>query len=279
MKIAAHVLVKNEYMFIWYAVQSVAPYVDHILLWDTGSTDGTLEIINELKNDPIIGKKISFESHPEEFNEELIRQQMLDKTNADWFIVVDGDEIWWNDSIKQVTETIRLKGKTIESIVVPTINAVGDMYHYQEERAGNYTLAGRTGHYAIRAINKSIPGLHSYGRHGIWGWVDDTKKPIQDRNQDTILFLNAPYLHTTFLSRAHSRAHDNTVVKRSFKRKYEIGIEFHLDFYYPEALFKPRPSIVPSIWSVMTPQFKRRAAFLTPLKKVKRRILPRKVGY
>ena len=45
MKIWAHTLVMNEDRFIWYAVMSVIDYVDKILIFDTGSTDGTVRII------------------------------------------------------------------------------------------------------------------------------------------------------------------------------------------------------------------------------------------
>ena len=36
--LTAHIMVRNE-PFVWYAVRSVYPYVDKILLWDTGSDD------------------------------------------------------------------------------------------------------------------------------------------------------------------------------------------------------------------------------------------------
>lgn len=277
--ITAHVLVKNEYKYIWYSVMSVLPHVDKMILWDTGSTDGTQEIIKEIQQTKSAQGKLSVEIHNEPFDEEKIRQGMLEKTDSGWFIVVDGDEIWWDSSISLVCKTIREKGNTIESIVVPTINVVGDIFHYQEEKAGNYHLAGKVGHYAIRAINTSIPGLHSFGRHGIWGWVDGDNNPIQNRAADKIVFLNAPYLHMTYLPRASSRLKDTLVEKRSFKRKYEIGIEFPSDYYYPEIFFRPRPPIIQSIWQKAPLSFKARASIETPLRKVKRRVFPKKVGY
>lgn len=280
MEITAHILVKNEYRFIWYSVMSVLPFVDKVMIWDTGSTDGTIEIINEILLLPESKGKVTFvKRNTPIFDEELIRQEMLDQTTTDWFLVVDGDEIWWNDSIKTVVRFIKEKGRKYDSIVIPTINVIGDMYHYQEEAAGNYTLAGRTGHLAIRAISRAIPGLRSLGRHGIWGWVDENETQIQDRDQSRIHFIDAPYLHTTFLPRGANRNFDSDVLKRSFKRKYEIGIEFPSDYYYPEVFFRPRPGIVPNVWEKMTSDFKMRAQIETPLKKIKRRALPKKIGY
>ena len=49
MTIYAHTLVKNEARWLWFSVTSVINYIDKLLLWDTGSTDGTLEVVEELK--------------------------------------------------------------------------------------------------------------------------------------------------------------------------------------------------------------------------------------
>ena len=49
----ANCLIKNEERWVWYALQSVLPYVDKILVWDTGSTDNTVEIIKTIKSNKI----------------------------------------------------------------------------------------------------------------------------------------------------------------------------------------------------------------------------------
>ncbi len=279
MTITAHCLVKNEAKFIWYSVMSIINHVDKVLLWDTGSTDGTQDIVHEIEK---FGKnKVEFREYgsvtPETFT--IVRQEMLDATKTDWFIVVDGDEIWWEDSIKEVIKVISDKGKVIESIVVPTVNLVGDIFHYQEEAAGNYELAGKRGHLNLRGVNRKIPGLHSFGPHGTWGWVDAQNKMIQDRSQDKIIFVDAPYLHATHLGRAKDRAKEKDVPKREIKRKYELGVSFPLDFYYPEVFFRPRPKIVFSVWEKMDKTFSSRALLATPLRKIKRKVLPKRVGY
>lgn len=275
--ITAHTLVKNEERFVWYSVMSVIEHVDKVLLWDTGSTDGTLKIIKEIKDlrKDKVDLKLIGEVTPEEFTE--IRQKMLDQTKTDWFIVLDGDEIWWEESIRKVVDVI--KGKTRESIVVPMIYLVGDIFHHQEEAAGKYNLAGKKGHLSLRAVNRKIPGLSSSKPHGTWGWVDKDGKMIQYRDPKKILFIDAPYLHTTHLPRASEKAYEYEVPKRAKKLKYELGIPFPRGFYYPEVFFRPRPDVVPSPWGKMDLSFLLRAAIETPLKKLKRRIMPAKVGY
>jgi glycosyltransferase involved in cell wall biosynthesis len=276
--IGAHVLVKNEARWLWYSVSSVIDHINKVLLWDTGSTDGTLEIIEGLirrypgKVDFKQCGKVTLETFTE------ARQEMLRVTKADWFVVLDADEIWWDDSIKKVVDVIQKKGKEIESIVVPNILPVGDIFHRQEEAAGRYKIAGRVGHFNLRAVNVKIPGLRVSGSYGRDGWVDGDNKMIQDRDPKKIAFVEAPYLHVTYLPRT-LRGKDSDVIKREMKLKHEIGRDFPYDFYYPEVFFRPRPKIVESPWKVMDTKFKLQSFIETPLRKIKRRIWWGKPGY
>lgn len=274
MNIVAHVLVKNEARFIWYSVMSVIDYVDKILLWDDGSTDETEEVVKTILNTNLGKRKIDFLElrNKQDFREDNIRQKMLDQTSGDWILMVDGDEIWWQDSIINLTSKIRKFGNNTESIVVPTINLVGDMFHYQEAVAGKFILAGKKGHLNLRAVSSKIPGLRSFGRDWNWGWVDEKGTYVQNRNTKKIKFINSPYLHVSHLQRAGCKSKDTEVFRRNFKTKYEIGINFPYDFYYPEVFFKPRPSVVPSPWKTMSLGYKLNAYWQTPLKKIKRKL-------
>lgn len=270
----AHTLVRNEERFVWFAVMSVIEYVEKILIWDTGSNDKTVKIIKEIKRK--YPKKVNFkevgEVTPKRFTQ--VRQEMLEATLSDWFIVVDGDEIWWEDSIRKIVEVIKKKGDKIESIVVPVYNLVGDIYHYQEKAAGKYQLAGKRGHLSLRAVNRKIPGLRADKPHGTFGWIDNQGRMIQDRNIGKIEYINsAPILHATYLPRSSERRYDLDVPKRAKKLKYEVGKSFSLDFYYPEVLFRPKPNFVLSPWRRMSRGYLVRAVLETPLRKLKRRIL------
>ena len=274
MEVWAHTLIKNEAKWLWYSVSSVVDHVDKILLWDTGSVDGSIEIERALERE-YPGKVILKQREQEtasDFTE--VRQEMLDETKSDWFLMLDADEIWWEESVKKIISEIKNNGQNMESIVVPTVNLVGDIFHFQEKAAGKYKFGDRVGHYNLRAVNRGINGLHSQGIHGVWGWADIDNKMIQDRN--TYKYIDAPYLHATNLKRSDS---DSNVIKRKNKYRFELGESFSSDFYYPEVFFKDRPDNIESPWGTMPASFKFRAFFETPLRKLKRRVWTGKAGY
>lgn len=275
-----HMLVKNEERYLWYAVMSVIDYVDKVLLWDTGSGDKTLKIIDGIKK--VKGEKIDFKEIGGVTSEEFtkIRQQMLDLTKSDWFLIVDGDEVWWEESIKQVINAIEEEGDSLETIVSPYFNIVGDIYHYQEKSAGRYQIDERFGHINIRVMNRNIPGLHFEKPHGQQGLYDQDGTLIQERPKKFRKFIDAPYLHFTNMVRSSSYKEDTKVPKRSLKFKHEIGISFPKDFKYPEVFYQERPKIIPSPWGKMSTNYFLKALVLTQAKKLKRRFWHnQKVGY
>lgn len=265
-RIWAQMLVKNEDRFIWYAVMSIINHVDKILLWDNGSIDQTVPIILEIMEKPKFKSKIRFRKVPYsgKFEEEKIRQQMLDQTESDWFLIIDGDEIWSDRSVLRVKREIDQNGDSIEGIFVPTVNLIGDLYHSQESTAGHYSYYGHTGHLKLCWFNRRIPGLRSKGKGWDWGWVDREGNNVAQRGVDRIVFVDAPYLHATHLRRS-------SIVKNN-KFKFELGDRLSKDFKYPAAFFAQVPELVPSVWEHRSWWYTVRAALETGPKKIKRRL-------
>lgn len=281
MKIWSHTLVKNEERYLWFAVNSVTKYMDKMMIWDTGSSDATVAIIKELQK--VYPNKIEFKEVGEVNIDEFakVRQKMLDETKSDWVFILDGDEVWWDESIRELTEMIDSKGENLDSIVNKYVNVIGDIYHYQEERAGQYKIDKVKGHITIRAMNMRIEGLHAENPHGKQGYFDKGNTTVQNLDSKRRTFLKPlGYMHFTHLIRSDTRADDLKVPKRDVKLKRELGTPFPLDYYYPEVFFRPKPKIVSSPWVTMDQQFKLASQVLTPLRKLKRMFVPNfKSGY
>lgn len=277
-KIIVHCLVKNEERFIWYALQSVLPYVNHIMVWDTGSTDKTLDIIRSVKSSKISLK--TFKSVSATLHTKL-RQQMLQATpkgKYDWLMILDGDEVWAKESIKNTTQFAR-NHPDYESIIVRTHNLIGDIYHRLPESAGHYHLAGHTGHLNLRFISlKNIPGLNVSKPHGQQGFFDRDGNLIQNRDPKKQKFFDIYYHHATHLQRSSSTENDHQVVKRSLKKKIEIGSRIP-DNQIPEVFFQDHQSIVPDVTKPAPLSFWLVALFITPVKFIKRLFAKPVSGY
>ncbi len=273
-----HTIVKNEEKFIWFAIKSVIDYLDKILIWDTGSKDKTVEIIKLLQREYPGKIELKEYGYVDSYEFTEARQEILEKTHSDWFLMIDGDEVWFENSIRKVVEVIQKKGDLLDSIVTPHYNIVGDVYHYQEDKGSNYQIDQRRGHINIRAINRNIQGLHFAKPHGQQGLFDGDNIPIQERKGRRI-FINAPYFHFTHMVRSSFKGFDKKVPKREQKFSYEIGIPFPKDFRYPEVFYSARPDVVPSPWKRRPIKFFLISLVTTPLKKIKRRITKSKEGY
>jgi glycosyltransferase involved in cell wall biosynthesis len=280
MTIWTNTLVKNEDRYVWYAVMSVINHVDKMLIWDTGSTDCTLPILHELQK--LYPRKIELNElgdvSIESFTE--VRQQMLESTKSDWVIILDGDEVWWKDSITKLINLINIEGNELETIITRYVNVVGDIYHFQDEKVGRYEIDEHKGHVTIRAINMTIPGLKVDKPHGQQGFFDENGMLIQYREYEKRGYIAEPgYMHFTHLMRSTNHSANSAVPKRAMKLKHEIGNEFDLDYFYPEVFFENRPDLVTSVWEKMSSDFYVRSIFETPLRKIKRKLFKGKSGY
>jgi len=257
--ITAHCLVKDEDIYVWYAINSVIDYVDKMIIWDTGSADNTQKIIKSIKN-----PKIIYEEKGLKTAEELskLRNEMIQKTNTEWIFILDGDEIWHQKSIQEVVD-IANKSKDKDIVVNPVRMLVGDIFHYQEEAAGKYRIADKKGHLNIRLINRRILGLRVAGKYPNEAYITGKGTKVQNLSKSKMAFADNYYLHASFLKRSS---------KKMKKIKYEIGLSFPLDYYYPEVFFKKRPSYILSPWITNDGNYKLKAIIQTPLKKIKRRL-------
>ena len=86
-------MVKNEEYWIWYALTSVAPHVDEILVFDNHSDDRTLEIVRGMRH---LGAKLTvfegFGGDDEQANREATLAEAR-RRGATHVLTLDGDEV------------------------------------------------------------------------------------------------------------------------------------------------------------------------------------------
>ena len=99
MKLVSVSMVKNEEYWIWYALTSVAPHVDEILVFDNHSTDRTVEIVRGMRH---LGDKLvlfeNFGGGDEHANREAILAEAR-RRGASHVLTLDGDEVWPDDGL------------------------------------------------------------------------------------------------------------------------------------------------------------------------------------
>jgi glycosyltransferase involved in cell wall biosynthesis len=150
--VTVHTIVKNEDRFISYALKSVLPFVQKLIIFDTGSTDNTWEIIQKLQS--LYPQKItsSRKRIKSAHDISLLRQEQINLTKTPWFLLLDGDEIWSSDQISKLLSLTQTLPKNVMAVVNKTKNCVGDIYHYLPQKFGKYSFFSKTGHFNIRLM-------------------------------------------------------------------------------------------------------------------------------
>jgi glycosyltransferase involved in cell wall biosynthesis len=272
-RIWVNTLVKNEERWIWFSLHSVLPFVEKVLVWDTGSSDKTVRAIKTIKSKKIEFKKIG-DVAKKEYGK--VRQKMLEKTESDWVLIVDGDEIWPISCALQLIKEINKAPNSIKGLCVRPINFAGDIRFIHPETFKGQTPhapKGIEGFFSTRVFRRDIPGLHVAGPYGKEAFYDNSGKTLRE-NKDTIKYLpNVYYWHMTYLPRSSSRNKDRQVMMRTKKRKFEIGIPRPKWVKIPKVFFKKRPKIVPNPFYKMNIWQYFKALIQTPLKKIKRKFL------
>ncbi len=267
--ITAQMVVKNEDGFVWYSITSILPYVNKLLITDTGSTDETLQIITSFRSEKIeidrikSNKKIDIGS---------IRQQQLSESQTDWIWIIDGDEIYPGSLCQEIIRIIQSKGSYLEGIVVRRFDLLGDIYHYQSDEAGIYDLFGRKGHFALRLMNKkNVQGLHVEGNYPYEGYYDKKGRELINHNPEKFVFTDGKLWHTMYLQRSSlGKKLANTLHRNKYK--IETGLHIPDSSLLPEVFLKFNPGSAKNIRQKRDIVYEMTAKIITPFKKIKRKI-------
>lgn len=196
MGITAHCLVKNEEYCIRFAILSVISSVDVVMVFDTGSTDSTVSVITELMAQ--FPGKIVFEQKGEADHERhtALRQEMIDRTTTDWFMILDGDEIWTKRGMDEAVSRIQSDG-AINCLIAPFYLCVGDVYHYSTR--GAYDIRGQSMHATPRFFRR-LPGIHWQGKYN--HDAIETSSGVRVFETEAVEFLRERFWHLSHLRRS-----------------------------------------------------------------------------
>lgn len=197
MRLTVHCLVKNEERFVYYAVKSVVDFVDQIIIFDTGSSDKTVEIIKQLAQE--YSHKIIFEEKGlcDKSRHTQLRQEMVDRTKSEWFMILDGDEIWTRRGMEEAL-TIMGENKNTECLIAPFYLCVGDIYH-KHYKTGSIEMLGKKDFFYPRFF-KLVNGIYWQGDYD-----QDTLYNNKNQvffNKDNAYILKNRFWHTTHLIRS-----------------------------------------------------------------------------
>jgi len=251
-------VVKNEDQWIWYTIMSVIDYVDRMIIFDTGSIDRTVDVIHTIIDRPEYRNKVYFEEVGSVSVGEYprVRQRQLEMTDTDYMMLVDGDEVWWRDGIREVRSVL-------DEQAPPRVNTCficpcTDMYHYRDFRRELYADKenGIYGSINGRIFSMLIPGIHCSGDYGVEGFTDN--------NGQFEIYHAAVmehfYFHCTKMRRSSAALGDESIAYRRRKIFDDWDYAFPEDYKYPEVFYcQDRPAIVPDPFKVRDNLTKRMA--------------------
>lgn len=198
-------IVQNEENWIYYAINSVLPNVSEMIIYDTGSEDKTVQIIKSIKN-----SKILFEEKGKVDAAKMVifRNEQIKMTKTDWFMLVDGDEIYPSRIFNKLELNENYYGVFLRNYL-----CVGDAWHVLPERYGKYELCGHKGHLNLRFYRKMVN----------WKWLG--KYPLEyyaspkgesiNLMCSKLRFIDDYYWHVSFLKRSY--------ISEKNKIKYHLG--------------------------------------------------------
>jgi glycosyltransferase involved in cell wall biosynthesis len=213
-QITVHCLVRNEEVFVGPAILSVIDFADRVIIFDTGSTDGTVRMIEDIKNK--YPNKIVFEEKGpcDKRKHTELRQEMIDRTDTEWFMILDGDEVWTEAGLNEVVKVC--KDPKVECIMAPFYLCVGDIYH-RTNKKGSIEMLGVKDFFYPRVIRKII-GIKWRGDYN-----EDTLVNSKGQiffNKDNSVILKNRFWHLTHLMRSSQDDLDySSGGTRSDKRK------------------------------------------------------------
>lgn len=223
MKFSAVINCFNEEDFIFYAMKSIYPYCDEIVVVDNCSTDNTVECVMKfISNDDNQNKvKPFFLETPKQLAD--ARNFAMDMASHDWIIKWDGDFCAYGESdvnksnVRPFSELIDFIKKQdlnfIDIFLLYSINICGDFLHYDKTRQ----YLGLSGDSFIGKKN-----CIRYAANEKYGDVGLLFRP--DGSKAKLFYLNKPEINPMYFVHLYGIKPDEYLLYRRFLSEYQIWI-------------------------------------------------------
>ena len=230
MSITAHFVIKNEEIWIWYAIMAIIDHVDKVLVLDTGSTDHTVEIVKSIKSDKIElvePKKCEGMDFYDSFTE--WKNQLVNMTKTTWWICIDADEIYSTSGFKIMKDLL-------PAIPIEYTTLASKMKFFVE--------------HLHRVSSEEVTWRYAFVRTGEHRWIlgygDEILVPRPAPAQRLSHWYNHEgwefdCFHTTFLQRTYLEK-DDTYQRAHRKIRCETGKLYKgmygYEGHYPEVFYR-----------------------------------------
>lgn len=228
--VSVNMMVRNE-PFAVFALASIAQFADEILIYDTGSDDGTYEQLIKFSREKLVEKNIVFkrkvlpdghkwvntEKSPLIFNMDKsvskalgdIRREMQAASNGDFIWILDGDEVYHflaGEACRQIIDA-DLQGKDSASLwFLDLINAKEVRHYHQMGRIFRKNAVEVRGDYPCEMHTSLKTGLILEPKDGIMvpnhSWpvchYESIVKPWR-KDHKVIATLEKPYIPEVFM--------------------------------------------------------------------------------
>lgn len=195
MTIAVNIMVKNGGDAVLRALHSIAAEVDELVVFDTGSTDGTQAAVQACFATLPDHLLKTFREVPWVDDFSAIRNQMLDATQSDWVFALDADEVVTvaERTLRELTHTGHVvffieKRSYVKGRLAAGITAVQNEYPALEKGFSGYasepnylffkrtpqvrysrriheTIEASLSRHRIPSVRINHVVIHNYGRH------------------------------------------------------------------------------------------------------------------
>ena len=264
--ISAHMIVKNEDQWLYFSLNSILPYVDQVLVTDTGSSDHTRDILRSFAS-----PKIHLTFRPAHTAQDLTqaRTNQLHATKTPWLWIIDGDEVYPPDTAAECVRATQ--DPRYEGVVVRRYDLLGDIYHRQVETVGSYELFGHKGHLLVRLLNRDkIAELNYLGDYPREGFFDGVGNSILDHDPKHWYITHNYLYHAMYLKR--SSLGSNLPMFNRSKYKIETGLPIASAVAIPSVFSLPHPSFIADPLARRGLGYELAARIITPIKTIKRQI-------